>query len=273
MNITAFAIANNRSTFLLFAVILLSGIAAYGDMSKDYDPGFILRTAQVVTHFPGASPERVEQLVTDKLEKVVQELPELDFVSSESRTGVSIISVNIKESHKQMRPIWDSLRRKIDSAAEQLPDEAGKPVVNDEFGDVFGIVIGLETEGYTQREAWDIAEQVRDALLRLPDIAKIEIFGAQQERIYVDYNNDRLAELGLSPAQLSDQLSSRNIVIPGGSINIGRERISLEPSGNFESLHDIRQSIIQVGLEDIAEFAFACGGGFHDWERDRMIST
>jgi multidrug efflux pump subunit AcrB len=226
------------------------GISAYKNMPKDYDPGFILRTAQVVTYFPGASPERVEQLVTDKLEKEIQEMPELDFVASESRTGVSIISVNIKESYKVMRPIWDNLRRKIDTVKDQLPSDAQDPIVNDEFGDVFGIVIGLTADGYSYNEMKDIAEQAKDDLLRLSEAAKVDVFGMQEEQIFIEYNNSRLSELNLSPSQLRDQLGSRNIVIPGGSINIGDEKVALEPTGNFESVEEIRKTIIQIPGSD-----------------------
>ncbi len=250
MNITRLAITNNRTSFILLFVLLLSGISAYKDMPKEYDPGFILRTAQVITYFPGASPERVEQLITDKLEKEIQEMPELDFVASESRTGVSIISANIKESYKKMRPIWDKLRRKIDAVKDQLPADAQDPIVNDEFGDVFGIVIGLTAEGYTYKEIENVAEQTKDALLRLPEAAKVDIFGMQEERIFIEYNNAHLSELGLSPSQLRDQLTSRNIVIPGGSINIENEKIALEPTGNFESVDDISKTVIQIPGSD-----------------------
>lgn len=250
MNITRLAITNNRTSFILLLVIMFFGISAYKNMPKDYDPGFILRTAQVITYFPGASPERVEQLVTDKLEKEIQEMPELDFISSESRTGVSIISVNIKESYKVMRPIWDKLRRKIETVKDQLPSDAQEPIVNDEFGDVFGVVLGLTTEGFSYKEMKDVADQAKDDLLRLSEAAKVDVFGMQEERIFIEYNNIRLAELNLSPSQLRDQLGSRNIVIAGGSINIADEKIALEPTGNFESVDEIRKTIIQIPGSD-----------------------
>ncbi|MEM7565429.1 MAG: efflux RND transporter permease subunit, partial [Pseudomonadota bacterium] len=246
MNLTRWSIENNRTSLMIMVAIVLFGTMAYQTMPKDYDPGFIIRTAQVITYFPGASPERVESLVTDKLEKVIQEMPELDFVSSESRTGISIISANIKESYKNMRPIWDSLRRKIEAAESDLPEESQRPIVNDEFGDVFGIVLGLQGEGFSYREMEEISEQVKDDLLRLPEAAKVEVYGIQEERIFVEYDNARLAELGLSPSQLSDQLASRNIVVPGGSVDIANETISLEPTGNFESYEDIGRTIIQI---------------------------
>ena len=250
MNITRLAITNNRTTFMLLLVIVFFGINAFKNMPKDYDPGFIIRTAQVITQFPGASPQRVEMLVTDKLERVIQELPELDFVKSESRTGISIISVNIKESYRDLRPIWDNLRRKIEAAQVELPAESQPSVVNDEFGDVFGIVIGLTAEGYDYRELKDIADQTRDAMLRLSETAKVQVFGEQQEHIFLEYDNAHLASLGISPSQLSDQLSSRNIIISGGSIIIDDEQITLEPSGNFENVDEIKRTIIQIPGSD-----------------------
>ncbi|MET1256126.1 efflux RND transporter permease subunit [Aliikangiella maris] len=262
MNITRAAIVNNRTSWTLLLVITFFGLWAYQNMPKDYDPGFIIRTAQVITYFPGASPERVEQLVTDKLEKVIQEIPELDYVNSESRTGVSIISVNIKESYKVMRPIWDNLRRKIEAATSELPADAQSPIVNDEFGDVFGIVIGVTAEGYTYGELENLAEQIKDDLLRLDEAAKVDIFGIQEERIFIEYNNSHLSELGLSPSQLSEQLTSRNIVNPGGTINIDDEQIALEPTGNFESVEEIKKTVINLPgsdqvlyLEDIAQIS------------------
>jgi len=250
LNITRFAIANNRTSFILLFVIILSGIIAYKNMPKDYDPGFIIRTSQVITYFPGASPARVELLVSDKLEKAIQEIPELDFVKSESRTGVSIVSANIKERYKDMRPIWDNLRRKIEAIENELPEEAEKPIVNDEYGDVFGIVIGLTAEGFSYSELKEITDQVKDELISLPEVGKVDIFGDQEERVFIEYNNARLSELGLSPSQLSSQLANRNIVIPGGSIDLANEKISLEPTGNFESVAEIEKTIVQIPGSD-----------------------
>lgn len=229
-------------------------------MPRAYDPGFVIRAAQVVTYFPGASPERVELLVSDKIEKVVQEIPELDFVTSESRTGVSIIMVNIKESYKNMRPIWDNLRRKIDDVRGELPDGTIGPEVNDEFGDIYGIVITLTGEGYDYAELRDIADDTRDQFLYINDVAKVDILGAQDERIFVEYNNTQLSKLNLSPSQLLQMLKGRNIIIPGGSIKLGNERIELEPSGNFQSVEEVRKTVITLPgsneilyLSDIAE--------------------
>jgi len=260
MNITRLAIQNNRTTLVFLAVLILLGIQAFNEIPRAYDPGFIIRSAQVITYFPGGSPQRVEKLISDKIEKVVQEIPELDFVKSESRTGISIVTVNIKESYSNMRPIWDNLRRKVDKIKGDLPDGAIGPNVNDEFGDVFGVVMTITGEGYSYSELKEVADAARDELLRISEVAKVEIHGTQDERVYVEYNDARLSELNLSPLQLSQILAQQNVVMPGGSVRVGKERIELEPSGNFESIEDIRRATILlpgssdvIYLEDIAQ--------------------
>jgi multidrug efflux pump subunit AcrB len=259
MNITSAAIQKSRVTTVALVIILLGGMISYSALSRAEDPGFVIRVAQVMTIFPGASPERVEMLVTDKLEKAIMEMPELDFVQSESKAGVSIIIVSIKASYKRMRPIWDDLRRKVERATADLPDNVIGPDINDEFGDVFGTVITITGEGFTYADLKDVADEVRDEMLLIEEVAKVDIFGAQEERIFVEYNNARLSELGVSPIQLGQILESRNIVLPGGEVTAGVDRIVLEPSGNFETVEQLRRSVISLPgtndflyLEDIA---------------------
>jgi len=259
MNFTEAAIKNNRVTILVLIVLLLGGAAAYKNLPRAEDPGFTIRTAVVTTQLPGASPERVEQLITDKLEKAFQEMPEVDYIGSRSRTGVSLINVNIKESYKDMRPIWDALRRKVDRVAPSLPEGVVGPTVNDEFGDVYPIMLSITGDGYTYAELKEIADEVRDELLRISDVAKVDIYGEQDERVFVEYNNARLADVGLSPSQLQAILQSQNVITPGGSVFTGEEEIALEPTGSFDSVEDLRRTIIQVPgrtdvfyLEDLA---------------------
>ncbi|MDY7093482.1 MAG: efflux RND transporter permease subunit [Acidobacteriota bacterium] len=259
MSLTRWAIDNNRVTLVSLAVLALLGIQAYVSMPQAEDPGFTVRTALVLTHFPGASPQRVEQLVTDKLEKAIQEIPQLDSIESQSKTGVSIILVNVQESYKEMRPIWDDLRRKVERVTPQLPSGTRPPQVNDEFGDVFGTILTVTGEGFSYAELEDVAEEVRDELLLIPSVAKVEVYGAQQERIFVEYNNARLADLGLSPLQLRNILESRNIINPGGEVRTEHEVIVLEPTGNFESVTDLRRTVLSIPgsneliyLEDVA---------------------
>jgi len=259
VNLTRAAITNNRTTWILFAVLMLSGIQAFENLPRAYDPGFVIRAAQVITYLPGASPDRMELLVSNQIEQVIQEIPELDFVTSTSKTGVSIVVANIKENYKDMRPIWDDLRRKVESVASSLPSGVVGPIVNDEFGDVYGIVLGLTAEGYTYAEMKEVADTARDDLLSLKDAAKVELYGIQKEQIFVEYDNAKLSDLNLSPALLSGMIESRNIIFPGGSIVMGEERIELEPSGNFETLSEVENTIVPlpgsknvVYLRDIA---------------------
>ena len=259
MDLTRTAIDKNRITITVVVLVILSGIMAFQNIPKAQDPGFIVRTAVITTQFPGASPERVEQLVTEKIEEKVQEMPEIDSIISESRTGISIINVNFKESYKIMRPIFDDMRRKVDSITDDLPQGALTPEVNDEFGDVFGSVYTLVGDGFSYAELKTVADELRDTLLKEPDIAKVNIHGAQQEVIFVEYSNSRLSQLGLSPQQLSAALAGVNILSSGGDIISGRERITLEPTGNFESVEDLRRTVIElpggahVYLQDIVD--------------------
>ena len=162
MGLTAWAIDKSRVTLVTALVVAGAGYQSYVNMPRAEDPGFVIRVALVITRFPGASPERVEQLITDKLEKAVQEMPELDYITSNSKTGVSELMVNFKESYRDMRPIFDSLRRKIDSARGDLPDGVIGPFVNDEFGDVFGTIVTITGSDFEYAELKLIADEVRD---------------------------------------------------------------------------------------------------------------
>ena len=262
MDVTRFAIDNNRVTLVALAVVCAAGYQAYLTMPQAEDPGFTIRTAVVVTYFPGANPQRVEDLVSDKIERAIQEIPELDAVKSQSSTGVSVVTVDIKEEYREMRPIWDNLRRKVEKAARELPDGVRGPFVNDEFGDTFGTIIALTGEGYSYAELKDVAYDVRDMLLQLEDAGRIEMHGVQEERVFIEFDGARLAELGLTVGQLQQQLGSQNILIPGGSVSTGVERIELEPTGSFESIEDLASTVIRPSggrgllyLEDIASIS------------------
>ncbi|MEM9399121.1 MAG: efflux RND transporter permease subunit [Verrucomicrobiota bacterium] len=246
--ITSFAIKNNVTVLVIVALLIVSGISSYFSLPKQQDPGFTIRAAVVTTVFPGANPLRVEQLVTDRIEEVLQEIPEIDYVESESRTGISIVTVHFLEKYTDMRPLFDKIRRKMDDLEDDgtLPDEAGNPNVDDEYGDVFGILYALQGDGFTDAELKEIADEVRNDLLKLDDVAKVEIHGEQDEVIYVEYNGARLQEMGLTPNTLSDSLANANILQSGGDIRIGQERIELEPTGNYETLEALRKTVIQL---------------------------
>ncbi|CCH50126.1 efflux RND transporter permease subunit [Pseudodesulfovibrio piezophilus] len=239
MNLAKWCIKNNRTSLVLFVIIALGGIMTFINIPKDEDPDFTIRTALVSTQFPGASPQRVEELVTDKLEEKIRELSGIKVVRSQSMTGVSIIEAEFEDSLKDMEPVWQKLRNKVSDAESSLPDEAYEPVVNDEFGDVFGIVIALTGDGFSYRELKDAADSMRDQLLKIDGVGKVERWGTQAERIFVEFSNSRMAAAGVSPFALAQIIDNQNTIQPSGSSQVGPERIVIEPTGEFKGVDDI----------------------------------
>ncbi len=248
MNLAKFSIEKNRITFMVLATIVLLGINMYFNLSQDSMPPYTIRVATVVSQFPGASPERVEQLVTDKVEKVAQELPELDEVTSISRTGLSVVSVTLKDeiNKEDLQSVWDRLRRKL-NGIQGLPEGVNPNLNDDGIGDVYGIVVGLTSDGFSYSQMKEYADDIKDDLIKLPDAAKVELGGVQEERVFVEFDNARLKEYGLSASILQQRIGSTNILSSGGQVNVGDERIILEPTGNFNSIDDIRNMLISVG--------------------------
>ena len=209
MNITKIAINSNRVTYVILLLILVMGIVGYKSLSRDSMPPYTVRTATVVTNFPGAGPDRIESLVSDKIEEVVQEIPEVDYVESESRTGISIVTVTLKENvlEADLQPIWDRLRRKIDLIRSDLPDGIDGPTVkDDDIGVVYGIIAGFESDGFDYAETKEYADDLKDQLIALENAAKVELGGVIDERIFVDFNDADLSKYGLSGSQLKSTI-------------------------------------------------------------------
>ncbi|NNF33089.1 MAG: efflux RND transporter permease subunit [Saprospiraceae bacterium] len=249
MSFTRTALNNTRVTMMIMIVIMILGLVSYNNLSRDSMPPYTIRICTVVTQFPGASPERVEQLITKKIEEVVQELPELDDVNSESRTGLSIVTVSLKPDVPKtgLQSVWDRLRRKVENIENDLPEGSRKPKINDDgFGTVYGVMVGITGDGYNNVELNKYAESIRDDLVRLDDASEVEIKGELPEQIYVEFDNARLAEMGLTSSMLQSFISSTNIVFSGGQVSLGDERITLEPSGNFESIEDLEKTILTL---------------------------
>ncbi|MEL7221961.1 MAG: efflux RND transporter permease subunit, partial [Bacteroidota bacterium] len=252
MNLTGLSLKNNRVTLLALLVVIVLGLLEYGNLSRDSMPPFTVRVATVITQFPGASPERVESLISDKIEKVLQEIPEVKTISSTSRTGVSIIKISVQDDvpGSELQAIWDLSRRKIDNIKKDLPDGIYGPNLDDEdIGVVYGIAVGLESDGFEYNELKKYADDLRDHLIALDDAAKVIIGGTAAERIYVEYNDAKLAQVGLTAGQLQSIISGSNIIIPSGQVNLGEERIILESSGNFESIEAIQNLVIPISQQ------------------------
>ena len=250
MNLTRIALDNSRVTIVALLVVLVLGLAGYRTMPRDSMPPFTIRAASVVTGFPGAGPERVESLITARIEEVAQELPELATVASESRTGLSVVSVVLEPETPpgELQAVWDRLRRKIDAIRPDLPEGIHGPEVKDDgLGVVYGIVIGLTGDGFSFAEMEVLARELRDDLIKLPGASEVRISGIQEERIYLQFNDARMAELGLSAQKIRNDIAATNIVFPGGEVSLEDERLVLEPTGSYADLDDLARTLIPVG--------------------------
>ena len=259
MNLAQFSIEKNRITFLVLAIIVAMGLVMYQSLARDSMPPYTIRVATIVSSFPGASPERIEQLITDKIEKVAQELPELKEVSSTSRTGLSVVSVTLKDEVDpgDLQSVWDRLRRKLNTM-QDLPEGVNPDLNDDGIGDVYGLVVAMTSDGYSYAEMKTYADDLKDDLIKLDDAAKVELGGVQDERVFIEFDNARLTEYNLSANRLQSIIAATNILSSGGEVNVEDERIILEPTGNFNDIDDIKRTLVTVGggnqlvyLEDI----------------------
>lgn len=256
MTLTQFSINKDRVSFSIILFFLLSGILAFFEMPRAKDPDIISRTAVITTQFEGASPKRIESLITKPLERNIKQIEEIDYISSVSKNGVSIIYVNILEKYKEIAPIWNVLRKKLEEVP--LPHGSSRPYVNDNYDDVYGTIITLTGDGFSYAELEEVAHEVKEEFYRIKEVGKVKLLGLQKEKIYIEFNNAKLSKLGLSPAKLASAIQTRNIITPGGSINIGPKRLIIEPTGNLNDLKELGRTIVPVAnseqviyLEDI----------------------
>jgi multidrug efflux pump subunit AcrB len=246
MNITQLAFTYRKSVFLIIAVLLINGLFAYFTLPAQEDPTITIREAIVSTSFPGMSPDRIEELITKKLEEEIRKIPQVKEIKSSSATGISIIHVKIYDRYFNLDDIWQNLRNKVTAAHNKMPTGTHTPFVNDEFGDVSVVTLALTADGFDLGEMYDIAQHIRDTLYGVEGTKKIEILGRQEERIFLEASNARLAQLGISPQSLISELQKQNIVRSGGQVNTGAISFIVEPSGNFNSLADIGNTYVSI---------------------------
>ncbi|MEM7007038.1 MAG: efflux RND transporter permease subunit [Pseudomonadota bacterium] len=263
MNPAEFSIKNRLICFIVIVGALISGWLAYQNMARFEDPEFTIREAVIITQYPGATPEEVAEEVSEVLESAVQQLQEVEEVRSVSSPGLSRITVEIKygfsPSKEALQQIWSKLRNKVDDAAGDLPPGATQPLVNDDFGDVYGLYYLLTGDGYTDKELYEYAKDLRTDLLRGDGVAKVVIDGVQQEIIYVEIARERAAQLGVSVQQIYNDLAQQNSVVSAGDVLIGDRRITITPTGAVNSVSAIENIIVStatsgtlVYLKDVA---------------------
>jgi multidrug efflux pump subunit AcrB len=247
MNPGVLSVRNNRVIFVAMLLAVVGGIVAYLNIGRLEDPEFTIKQALIVTPYPGASAEEVAQEVTNPIEIACQQLGQLKYVESESTRGRSVVSVTIKDRYDKYRipQVWDELRRKVADVQARLPPAVrGTSMVIDDFGDVHGIFLAITGEGYSFPELRRYVEFLRRELLQVPGVKSVELFGEQQEVVFLEISRQRLAELGINEEQIYAKLQERNVAADGGRVRVGDQHIALDPKGAFPSAEAMLELVI-----------------------------
>jgi multidrug efflux pump subunit AcrB len=249
-NLSEWALKHRSLVVYVMIVAVIFGVLSYLRLGRSEDPSFIIKTMIVQAAWPGATVEETVKQVTERLERKLQETPHLDFLRSFTRAGVTTIFVNLQgnANAKQVSDTWYQVRKNVGDIRHTLPAGVVGPGFNDDFGDTFGIIYGFTSDGFTHRALRDYVEDVRSKLLLVPDVSKIELLGAQDERIFVEFSMKELASLGIDRTALLSALQTQNIIRPAGTIQTGDETLSLRVSGAFQS------------EQDVADINFVAGG-------------
>jgi len=261
-NLSRWALEHPALTRYLMVVLMVLGFAAYFQLGQDEDPPFTFRAMVVRTYWPGATAQQVAEQVTDKVERTLQEVPYADIIRSYSKPGESQIIFQIKDSSRpaEVANVWYTVRKKVGDMRMSLPAGVQGPFFNDEFGDVYGVIYAIESDGgYSYAESKAFADDVRQQLLRVPDVAKVELFGVQDEKLFVEMSQQRLAQLGLDLNQVLAQLGQQNAVESAGAVQTPADVVQVRVGGQFEAIEQLRAMPIrgpsgsQLRLGDIAQ--------------------
>ena len=264
MSIAEFSIKNKLLSVIVIVISLVGGWKAYQTMPRFEDPEFTIRTALVLTEYPGASPEEVAREISDPLISALQQLQEVDEIQAKSSSGFSELTVDIKyefsKSKEDLQVIWTKLRNKVKDAERALPQEASPPIVNDDFGDLYGHYYFITGEDYSAADLRAYAKQLKREILQVPGVAKVHLLGEQQEAIFVEISAENRAALGTSASRLYEILGNQNAVVDAGSVRVGDQRIVIDPTGAIDSVSAIENLQVSadadgkiVYLKDIAD--------------------
>lgn len=261
MNIPKYSLENQKIIYFFLAVMLIGGIYSFFKLPKKEDSPFVIKTAVLVTQYPGATPQEVEKLVTEPIEREIQAMSDVFQIKSESYFGMSKITIELQPtlSPDYMPVKWDELRRKVANIQPRLPSGASSISVNDDFGDVFGIYYALTAdEGYTYDELRDWAQKIKTELSPVPGVQKVYLFGEQTQVVNVKISVPKLANLGIDPNAIQQVMQTQNLLVNTGDINTGNYQLRLRTEGTYKDIQDIRDQLIvtksggEVRLGDIA---------------------
>ncbi|UCU96290.1 efflux RND transporter permease subunit [Hydrogenophaga taeniospiralis] len=260
-NLSQWALDHQAFTRYLMIVLMLLGVAAYFQLGQDEDPPFTFRAMVVRAYWPGATAQQMAEQVSDRIEKTLQEVPYADKIRSYSKPGESVVLFQVKDSSPpdEVPQIWYTTRKKIGDMRSTLPQGVVGPFFNDEFGDVFGVIYALQGEGFSPADLKKVADDVRQRLLRVKDVNKVELFGVQDEKLYVEISQKRLAVLGLDMPQVLAALGQQNAVESAGAVQAPGDAVQVRVGGAFNSSEELRAMPIraangtQLRLGDIAD--------------------
>jgi len=276
MNIAELAINKRVITWVATVLLAVGGVISYQSLPRLEDPEFTIKDAKVITPYPGATAEEVEKEVTDVIEQACQQLGQLKRVRSESYRGMSVVTPTIKDKYDKngLPQVWDELRRKVDDAQKSLPPGAGPSVINDDFGDVYGVFFAVTGDGYSIAEIREYCKYLKRELSLVKDVKRVILFGEQRETVYVEISRQKMARLGISPAQIAQALEDKNVATPAGFARLGPERIPINPTGQFQTVEEMGQLVISepgakrlIYLSDVAEIQ----RGYEDPPSKRLL--
>ncbi|MEZ9551318.1 efflux RND transporter permease subunit [Vibrio breoganii] len=262
--IAAYFIKNKVISWMISLIFIIGGAASFFELGRLEDPAFTIKDAMVVTSYPGATPQEVEEEVTYPIEKAIQQLSYVDEVNSISSRGLSQITVTMKNNYgpDDLPQIWDELRRKVTDLDGTLPPGVNTPAVIDDFGDVFGVLLAVTGEGYSYKELLDYVDYLRRELELVEGVSKVAVSGDQQEQVFIEMSMKRLNTLGIAPDAVANLLNTQNIVTPAGAVRMGDEYVRIHPTGEFQDVDQLGDLIItdvaqgsssQIYLRDVAE--------------------
>jgi len=259
INLSRWALENQPLVRYLLAVFIFAGVAAFFSLGQEEDPPFVFRGMVVRAYWPGATAMQMGQQVADPIEKVIQEIPYAYKIRSYSKPGETVIFLQLDDSAppKQVSDIWYTTRKRVSDMAGTLPRGVVGPFFNDEFGDTFGVLLAFSADGFKYAELKDFVTQVRQEMLKVPDVAKVQLFGVQPEKVFIDVSHYKIAQLGISAQDIFNQINSQNAVTSQGVLSLDDQKVWSRVQGQFESIEDLANLPIRAGkntllLKDIA---------------------
>ena len=260
LSITRFAVGNQRLTLSVLVLVVLAGLQLFLVFPRQEDPPIVIREAVVSVAFPGMTPDRMEDLITRRVEAEIRTMPEIDEITSDTKAGLATIHATTRDDYDDLDAIWQRLRNKMSDLSRGLPEGTVGPFVNDAFGLTAVATIAVWSDGFSMAENRIVARDIRDRLYELQGVRKVELYGVLEEQVFLKFSNARLAQFGFSVSEIVRSLLDQNVILPGGTVEASKQRILVSPSGNYRSVEEIRETLIalpegdqMVRLSDLME--------------------